>query len=99
MLLFSQQHLRDAVVETALKKFHGNQRVKNKVKGIMAGMPVKPNWIVTFKRTPQAMGRPVTNPTSLMPTTILQVIFLICHMSPSLIAVCTVVYKLTVKKD
>ena len=44
------------------------------MKGIMAGIQVKLNQVVTFNRTPQAMGRPVTIFTSLMSTTILQVI-------------------------
>jgi len=47
--------------------------VKNKVKGIMAGITAKLNWVVTFNRTLQAMGRPVTNSTSLIPTTIAQI--------------------------
>ena len=44
-----------------------------------------------FNRTLQAMGRPVTNSTSLISTTIPQMTFLRCHMSWSVIAVCKIV--------
>lgn len=64
------------------------QKVKNRVKGIIASIPVKLNWVVTFKRTLQAMGGPVSNSTSLTPTTIPQITVLICHMSQRFIAKC-----------